>query len=107
MSEKLPESVINAKEKGQKVISVVSDNGEKFYFKKPNSIDIAYFQDQIAKSNTGHSIVQEKFLRTLYLGNDAVGFDQYLKDKPLVISKLLFEICANLGAEENFTIEEI
>lgn len=94
------------KAKGRKILEIQCGT-YLFHFKQPNFLELSYFQDQIHTQNSGHSSIQDKFLRSLFIGENIVEFDQYLKDKPLVISNLLYTLCENLGGEENFSLKEI
>ena len=99
----LPQAVIDAKAQGHMVFVIASDNGEQFYFRKPTKQEIILFQDSLAKSNGAMSVIQEKFLRSLFCGSDATGFDSYLNSKPFAVGAIFSEITSDMGLSENFT----
>jgi len=94
------------KSQGRKILEVQCGIN-KFLFKQPNFVELSYFQDQITNQTNSISLVQDKFLRSLFIGENKIEFDLYLKEKPLSISNLLYALCENLGGEENFTVQEI
>ncbi|MGL4388819.1 MAG: hypothetical protein ACRCTJ_05455 [Brevinema sp.] len=81
---KLSNKIIEFKEKGAKTISV-SCNHHTFIFKQPDLMEISYHQDQIYKTDSVFRL-RDKFIRQMFLGENTMDFDQFMKEKPLAHS---------------------
>ncbi|MGL5722143.1 MAG: hypothetical protein ACRCY4_07085 [Brevinema sp.] len=99
----LPQAVNEAKAQGHEVFIIASEAGEQFYFRKPTKQEVILFQDNLARSSGAVSIVQEKLLRSLFCGSDALALDAYLNSKPFAVGAIFAEITADMGLSENFT----
>jgi len=94
------------KEQGYKIIRFEMDNKE-FYLRKPTKGELMLYQDESVKNKGSVSGRSEKFIRQLFVGDNAGEFSQYLDEKPLALGSFLEELLKNLGADENFTATEV
>ena len=102
----LPEKIQKLKDSGHKVICYETDE-KKFYLRKPTKTEIVIYQDDSVKGKGTAIGRSEKFLRKLFVGENAEEFVQYLDEKPLAIGNILESVLKDMGADENFTATEI
>ncbi|MGL5956790.1 MAG: hypothetical protein ACRC0X_09395 [Brevinema sp.] len=94
------------KEQGFKIIKFEID-GKEFYLRKPSKGELMLYQDEALKNKGSVAGRSEKFIRQLFVGDNAEEFANYLEEKPLAIGNFLEECLKGLGADENFTATEI
>lgn len=98
----LPQSVLDAKAQGHTVFAAASESGKTFYLRKPTKSEMLLFQDGLAKGGSIASL-QEKFVRSLFVGENTAEFDAYLNAMPLAVGGLFTLAAEDLGLKENFT----
>lgn len=102
----LPQKVQEAKEQGYKIIKF-EVNEKEFYLRKPSKGELMLYQDESVKSKGSVAGRSEKFIRKLFVGDNAEEFSKYLDEKPLSLGNFLEELLKDMGADENFTATEI
>lgn len=100
------EKIQELKEQGFKIIKFDIEEKE-FFLRKPSKHELMLYQDDAVKNKGSVAGRSEKFLRQLFVGDNAEEFVNYLNDKPLAIGNFLEECLKGLGADENFTATEV
>lgn len=100
------EKIQELKAQGFKIIKIVVEEKE-FFLRKPSKAELMLYQDESVKNKGSVASRSEKFVRQLFVGENAEEFANYLSEKPLSVGFFLEECLKGLGADENFTATEV
>lgn len=94
------------KSQGFKIIKFETKSGV-FHLRKPSKHELMLYQDESVKNKGSVASRSEKFVRKLFVGENAEEFSKYLDEKPLALGNFLEELLKDMGADENFTATEV
>lgn len=103
---KLPKEVLQAQEKGLPVMMLETPDMT-FYFRKPTSVEIKQFFDEVAGERSKLGSRMDKLVRNCRLYPSAEEYEAILRDKPGLFVSLYNTIQDELGITESFLLKKL
>ncbi|MBN2544586.1 MAG: hypothetical protein JXB50_02235 [Spirochaetes bacterium] len=104
--EKLPKDVLQAKEKGFQVIALESSDVT-FYFRKPTSVEIKRFFDEVANERGKLGSRMDSLVRSCRLYPSSEEYEKLLSDKPGLFVSIYNAIQEELGFNDSFLLKKL